>query len=185
LIAGDPAIEEAYRAAKKAASFREVEDIDAIVDDDSRDTLPGPKGGEIPNMARVQRARLRAENKQWKAQKFNPEFFSDRQKVEVNINIDHAARLEDARARARDRRATPRPVQEAIDVSFTPAEAPPPAEPEAPPAPFARPAAAELEKAPADFDATWRESESPTDVVAKRTEPESDAPKAEKMWYED
>jgi hypothetical protein len=107
----DPDLEERYQKALQTKALLEMEKALGIVDDDSNDTLPGPKGGEIPNMAAVNRSRLRFEARAKLAGSWYRRLYGEKDpKVQVNVQVNHAERLEEARARARDHRATPRAV---------------------------------------------------------------------------
>jgi len=132
LLAGDAEVEKAYLAAKKAWAVRESEQLLEIIDDDSKDTLSGPKG-EIPNMAAVNRSRLRYEGRRELISKLAPDIFGDQKtKVDVNVNIDLAARIQEGRIRAKERRVviTPEQRKAAIDATFVvpPDTTPTPAE---------------------------------------------------------
>lgn len=119
ILRGDPDLEERYKNAMKTKAVLEVEKVLDIVDDDDNDTLPGPKGGEIPNMAAVNRAKLRAETRTRLAGTWYRTLFGENEpKVQVNVQVNHAERLEEARARARDKTMTPRNVREFTDAVF-------------------------------------------------------------------
>jgi hypothetical protein len=123
LLRDDPDLEERYQNALKTKAMLEMEKSLEIVDDRSRDTLPGPKGGEIPNMAAVQRDRLRFDSRHKLASTwFRRVFGEEKKQVDVNVNIDLAARIQEGRIRAKERRAvvTPQERKDAIDASFAP-----------------------------------------------------------------
>ncbi len=118
LVEGSADLTARYYAAQRQWAMREATKLIDIADDDTKDTLPGPKGGEIPNMAAVQRSRLMIETRKELMGDWAPRLFgAQRNQVQVNVQINHAERLEEARARARDRRATPRP--KVVDAEFT------------------------------------------------------------------
>jgi hypothetical protein len=121
ILREDLELAERYANCLQTKAMLEMEKVIDIIDDDSKDTLAGPKGGEIPNMAAVQRARLKFDGRTKLASAWYRTVYGERQqKVEVNVQINHAERLEEARARARDRRITPRPAAEVIDVQPEP-----------------------------------------------------------------
>lgn len=122
MINKDPALLKLYRQAKEAHTLIMAEQLTAISDDNSNDTLPGPKGGEIPNMAAVTRSKLMVDTRFRYMGSFHAKLFGEKKDaVQVNVNVNHAQILEDARARAtqRDKRITPKQRIEAIDAQFT------------------------------------------------------------------
>jgi hypothetical protein len=122
LIISDPELNAKYRQALEVRALGAVEHAIAITDDMSRDTLPGPKGGEIPNMAAVSRDKLRAEMRLRVAGNWNSKLYSEKKdQINVQINVDHAATLEADRTRAKSRGAavTPKQLAQAIDATFS------------------------------------------------------------------
>jgi len=119
ILRGDPDLEERYQNALKTKATLEMEKVLDIIDDKSADTLPGPKGGEVPNMAAVQRARLQFEGRHKLAGSWYRRLYGEKeQKQEVNVNINLAERLERAIGNARDRKITPRQMEQAIDATY-------------------------------------------------------------------
>jgi hypothetical protein len=185
LMAADEAIAERFSTAERTAARVMEEEMLEIADDKEGDVLQTPKG-PIPSSANVARARL-----QWDVRRAS-QVVRDRPRygehtrpaVELTFNIDHAGRLEEARARARDRRATPRQVEEAIDASFTPVEAP-----AAPPTPRAAPEI-ELQPTAPNFSTDWMDADGPTDVVkptaVEKSEPAvGNGPGESTIWREE
>jgi hypothetical protein len=126
LIIADTDLYGQYRRALEARALIVGESIIGIIDDDTRDTLPGPKGGEIPNMAAVSRDKLRAEMRMRVMGAWNTKLYGEKKdNINVQVNVNHAERLEEARSRAtlREKRVTPEQMKNAIDATFT--EAPP------------------------------------------------------------
>lgn len=120
ILRNDPDMEERYSSAMKTRAVLEVESVLDIVDDDDDDTLAGPKGGEIPNMAAVNRSKLRAETRLRLAGSWYRRLFGEKEpSVQVNVQVNHAERLEEARARARDKTMTPRKVTEFTEGVYT------------------------------------------------------------------
>jgi hypothetical protein len=118
ILRSDPDMEERYQSALKTKAVIEVEKVIDIVDDDTNDTLPG-KHGDIPNMAAVNRSKLRAETRTKLGGLWYRRLFGEKEPaVQVNVQINHAERLEEARARARDKTMTPRRVVEFTDAVF-------------------------------------------------------------------
>jgi hypothetical protein len=118
LIDMDADVGAGYLQARRIAAFRGEQEILRILDDTSRDVLETPKG-PIPNNAATQRDRARAEFR-WKILgAFNP-VYSETKKNQVNVqvNLNHAERLEECRERARTRGPTKRQI-EAVDVPFS------------------------------------------------------------------
>lgn len=120
LIREDSELEERYADSLKTKALLEMEKAIDIIDDDSHDTLPGPKGGEIPNMAAVQRSRLKFDGRSKLAGSWYRRLYGEQQqKQEVTVNVNLAERLERAIQNKRDRKVTPRQMDEAIDATFT------------------------------------------------------------------
>lgn len=143
LLREDPELEEAYRTALQTKALLEMEKVVAIVDEKTNDTLPGPKGGEIPNMAAVQRARLQFEARHKMAGSWYRRLYGEQKdKAEVTVNINLAERLERGIQNARDRKISPRQMSEAIDATFTPVPTPD---------------TSWMDEKPADMDTTWLE----------------------------
>jgi|GEM_PF-2420080 len=129
LLRDDPDLEERYQSSLKTKAMLEMEKSLEIIDDDSNDTLPGPKGGEIPNMAAVQRSRLRFDGRHKLASTwFRRVFGEEKKQVDVNVNIDLAARIQEGRIRAKERKVaiTAQERKDAIDASFAPVPSPEP-----------------------------------------------------------
>lgn len=142
LVAADPDLNAHFRRAKEAHSLIIGEQVIGIADDDTKDTLDGPKGGEIPNMAAVTRSKLKVDTRFRYIGAYNARLFGEKKdNVNVQVNINHAERLEEARTRAQlqDKRVTPKQMQSAIDATFS-------------------------EKPAADADTTWMDDK-PADAV--------------------
>jgi hypothetical protein len=108
LVAAIPEWEERYASAMRVTGLRSVQKLGAVVADDSKDTLFCEKRGLLPNPVPVQRARLRWEHETWQLGKWNPDLFGERPKNQVNVqvNVNHAERLEQARTRVKVYRQT-------------------------------------------------------------------------------
>lgn len=119
----DPVLKSAFREAKEASTVAMAEELVDIADDDSGDTLSGPKG-DIPNMAAVNRSKLRVDTRARLMANYNMRLYGDNKgKAEVTININHAERLEEARDRAKNKRISKPEQRDAIDAEFTSAPA--------------------------------------------------------------
>jgi hypothetical protein len=126
LLVQDPDMEAMYQKALKARSLHTAEEIVAIADDDRRDVIAGPKG-DIPNMAAVNRSRLKVETRTRLMESWNTRMFGKTPATTtVNVQVNHAARREEARTRAKTRKVDLRPksLREAIDATFAETTAP-------------------------------------------------------------
>ena len=94
-----------------------------IADDDDKDTLDtGGKSGIVPNNANVNRSKLKVESRLRLMKAWYPQVWGDRPTTQVNVQINHAEKLENARARSREKRAIPSTqnlLNAAIDATFT------------------------------------------------------------------
>lgn len=105
LVRRDPTIKEMYDEARIIATELESDELRDISDEDSNDILEDGKGGYRPNTAAVNRSKLRVETRLRLMAAFNRQRFADpkamQSPVNVNttVNINHADRLESARAR--------------------------------------------------------------------------------------
>jgi hypothetical protein len=126
LVISDPDLYAQYRRALEARALVVGESILGILDDDSGDTITNPsKFGDItvPNMAAVTRDKLRAEGRLRIMGMWNTKLYGEKKDaVQVNVQINHAERLEEARSRAtlREKRVTPEQMKTAIDATFMP-----------------------------------------------------------------
>jgi hypothetical protein len=122
LINSDSDLRAQYRVAKEACSLVIGEELFDYADDKRNDTLAGPKGGEIPNMAAVSRSKLQVETRLRYIGAYNARLFGEKKEaVNVQVNLNYAERLEEARTRAtqRETRVTPKQMQQAIDATFS------------------------------------------------------------------
>lgn len=121
LIIQDPELYTMYRRALEARALVVGEKIFDIVDDDTKDTLAG-KHGDIPNMAAVGRSKLRAETRLRVMAAWNNKLYGEKKdQVNVQVNINAAERLENARARVKNLRDAPKPKplsRDAVDAEF-------------------------------------------------------------------
>lgn len=130
LVNRDPDMKAQFLEAQAAGMIALGESVLDIADDTTNDTLVGPKGGEIPNMAAVSRSKLQVESRFKRMGHYHTKLFGEKKdSVQVNVQINHAETLEAARDRAklRDKRVTPKQMTAAIDAAFsekteTPAE---------------------------------------------------------------
>lgn len=116
-----PALSERYAAAQRARTLRSAESLKAIADDDSKDIIVNDKG-PAPNMANVQRSRLRIETRQALNAAWHPDRFSEkgRNQVAVQVNVSLGEKLEAAQTRAKLRGTKPPAVtKDAIDAAFS------------------------------------------------------------------
>jgi hypothetical protein len=119
LVEGDGELHGRFLRAQRIKAMRDVEGLMAVANDTSRDVLDNGKGGQQGNMAAVTRDRLRVETKQKLLGIWHRELFGEtKQQVNVQVNLNHAERLEECRERARTRGPTKRQI-EAVDVPFS------------------------------------------------------------------
>jgi hypothetical protein len=170
LLESDAALAARFETAERVGARAMEESLLEIADDKSGDILETAKG-PIPSSAAVGRSKLQvdtrlrlmtAKNRPRYAEKAAPV-------VAVQVNIDHAERLEEARVRARDHRATPR--LKVIDAPFT----------DVTPAPAAEAPAEKAEP----VSTLWLEegAPAPAEAPAAEAEPEAGEPKPG-PWYE-
>jgi hypothetical protein len=121
----DPELNELYLRACKSRSFIESEKILDIADDKTDDVLDNGKV-LVPNQANVNRDKLRVETRARLMAAWNTRVFGEnKHNVQVNVQVNHAEKLEQARARAKTKTVTRR--QEAtLEAEFK--ELPPPVE---------------------------------------------------------
>lgn len=121
LITADPEINAMFLAACKARTASMADEIIEIADDDSNDVIPGLKG-DIPNNAAVNRSKLRADIRMRLMAAYHNKLYGEKSKgdVQVNVQVNHAAALEEARSRRDTRKVkvSPREIQAAVDAEF-------------------------------------------------------------------
>jgi len=103
LVVQDQELNERYLLALKSRALVVGEEIIDIADDKTDDTLEtGGKSGTVPNNANVNRSKLQVETRLRLMQGWYPKLFREKadQTTQVNVQVNHAARLEDARTRA-------------------------------------------------------------------------------------
>jgi hypothetical protein len=119
LVNQDPDLKQMYRDAKGGAVIAIMDDVIDIADDKSGDILLQEKG-PAGNMAAVSRDKLRTDVRFRHAGLLNAQLFGERKdQALVQINLNYAERLEDARARASQRGAsvTKTQMQNAIEAT--------------------------------------------------------------------
>ena len=127
VVVNDPELNERYMNALKLRAMHLGEGVLALADDKSEDTLDtGGKSGIVPNNANVNRAKLQVDTRLRLMKGWFPNVWGDKPTTQVNIQVNHAEKLEGARARAREKRAIPSSraiLNQAIEATFT--EVPP------------------------------------------------------------
>jgi hypothetical protein len=120
LVAADPDVHSRFTKAQEIKSYRDAEKLLQISNDDTKDTLDTVKG-PIPNMAAVNRSRLKWEALKFNMAAYNPMWGEKKSGVQVNVQVtNHAEVLEAARSRDRLRDKAPtRITQRVIDAAFT------------------------------------------------------------------
>ena len=97
LIGSFKDIDAAFEKAQKARALAEDEVLLGIADDDSKDILDNGKGGQQGNVAAVNRSRLKWDARRAFMASADPDRFGERKnQVAVQVNINHAERLERA-----------------------------------------------------------------------------------------
>jgi hypothetical protein len=158
MVNKDPELQEAYRDAKEIRAQMLMEENIDIVDDTSRDVLTKvmidkrgeAHSSETPNMAAVTRDRLRADERFRQARSLAATLYGDKTEQTVNLNINYAERLEQARARERTRNAphlTREERGQAVDAEFIPVQ--PDIKPDTD--------TGWMDEKPKDLDTTWLE----------------------------
>jgi hypothetical protein len=119
LCAQDPDFKEMYQSALQTRALHESEAIRDIADGDGRgDYLDNGKGGFTPDGAKVNRDKLRVDTRYRLMSAWNAKMFGEKKgDVQVNVQVNHAARLEEARSRRTARSATKIP-QRLIEATF-------------------------------------------------------------------
>ena len=97
----DDYVNDLFMKARQIQAEGMIDEILEISDDDSNDMGVDAKGGDKPNSAAVQRARLQTDNRKWFAGRLLKEVYGDNVQVDATVDmvVDHAARLEEARNR--------------------------------------------------------------------------------------
>lgn len=121
IVNADPDLWADFRKAQEARSLFLGESVLVEAANREGDVLEGPKG-PMPNMANVTRSKLVVDTTFRYIGAYNSKLFGEKKdNVQVNVQINHAERLEEARARAtqRERRVTPKQMAAAIDATFS------------------------------------------------------------------
>lgn len=102
----DKALWGEYQRALKSRAILMADDLEDWAAEDEDDILENGKGGSQGNNAAVARDKLRVETRLKLMGSWFPALFNDRHQAstQVNVQINHAARLEEARVRAQTRR---------------------------------------------------------------------------------
>lgn len=74
-----------YARAREIQAELQVEEIQAIADDDSNDMV-STQYGETGNAVAVSRAKLRIDTRMWYAKKLLPKKYGDKLEIENNVN---------------------------------------------------------------------------------------------------
>lgn len=130
IVLADAALNEQYMLALKARSLVMQEEIIEMADDKSEDTIENQtKWGTttLPNNAAVNRSKLQTETRLRLMSSWNSKMFGEsKQQTQVNVQVNYAEKLEEARARATIRSsAQPALTRDVVDAAFKdmPAEA--------------------------------------------------------------
>jgi hypothetical protein len=111
LCTADPEINDLFTKALASRAVNTSEEITAIADGDGKgDYLDNGKGGLIPDNAKVNRDKLRVDTRYRLMASWNARMFGEgKGDVQVNVQVNHAERLEQARQRRDGRVATKAP----------------------------------------------------------------------------
>lgn len=112
-----------YLNALKARSLVMQEEIIELADDKTGDVIDGPKG-QLPNNAAVNRAKLQVETRRALMGAWNTKMFGEgKGQTQVNVQVNYAERLEEARSRATQRSAQPATLpaisREFVEATFS------------------------------------------------------------------
>jgi hypothetical protein len=131
LCASDPEFNRMYLEAVKARAIGASEEILKIADGDGEgDYLDNGKGGFVPDNAKVNRDKLRVDTRSKLMGAWYGKLFGEKKgDVQVNVQVNHAERLEQARQRRDWRTSTRGLTPEVIEAAFKslPDAIPPPA----------------------------------------------------------
>jgi hypothetical protein len=125
IVLADGALNEQYLNALRARSLVMQEEIIELADDKSEDTITNQtKWGEttLPNNAAVNRSKLQAETRLRLMAAWNTKMFGEsKQQTQVNVQVNYAEKLEEARGRALVRSAVPLPAisRDVVEAAFT------------------------------------------------------------------
>lgn len=105
LVLNDVVAKDQYEAALQMQCEGMADEIIEISDDTANDQYLDNNGGLRVNNEVVNRSRLKVDTRKWKMATLHSKRFGTKTQSDstVNVIIDHAARLEEARARARHR----------------------------------------------------------------------------------
>lgn len=121
-ISRDPVLKDQYRFALEAASLHRQDELIAIADDKSGDVLHQDKG-PVGNTANVNRSKLQVDTRYRLMAAWNRRVFGEeKHQTAVQVNVNYAAQLEEARARARTGKPTALTKAEkleAVEAIFT------------------------------------------------------------------
>jgi hypothetical protein len=101
LVLKDPVIGEMYEEARTMQMEGMADQIIAISDSSGQDEIETESGHTKVNHEVIQRDRLRVDTRKWIMSKLHHKRFGDRiqQDIDMNVTVDHAGQLEDARRR--------------------------------------------------------------------------------------
>lgn len=119
IIIADSVLNEQYMAALKSRALVMQEEIIELADDNGSDVIHNDKG-PAPNNAAVNRSKLQVETRLRLMGAWHTKLFGEQKnQVQVNVQVNHAERLEQARSRAVSHKATvTRIPQKLIDAAF-------------------------------------------------------------------
>jgi hypothetical protein len=108
LMTRDPEVRELYEEARQIQAENMADKMQMIADDGENDTYTDDKGRTRVDNDVVQRSRLRVDTMKWRVSKLHWKRFGDKvqQEQNVNLNVNHAEKLEQGRKRLEKLNAT-------------------------------------------------------------------------------
>lgn len=118
IIISDSILNEQYMMALKSRALVMQEEIIELADNDSNDVIVNDKG-PAPNNAAVNRSKLQVETRTRLMSAWHTKMFGEQKnQVQVNVQVNHAERLEAARSRANSRSGVPKISKAVVEATF-------------------------------------------------------------------
>ncbi len=119
-LAKYPDFQKKYSCAREHWANAEFENILAIADDSTNDTVLGEDGEERPNHEWITRSRLRVDTRKWALARMNPRKYGEKQFTDIQVNVSLAGAL-DAAIATRDK-APAIAAPDVIEAEIVPAD---------------------------------------------------------------
>lgn len=118
IVISDSVLNEQYMAALRSRALIVSDEILEIADDDSNDVIHNDKG-PAPNQAAVNRSKLRVETRRALMTSWFPKLFGEaKNQTQVNVQVNYAEKLEEARTRATKRSSESALTRDVIEAAF-------------------------------------------------------------------